>query len=177
MQSLELSVVQKRILRSLVNLADQEEVPVEGSEIARKIDRTPGTIRNQMTSLSALQLVEGVPGKNGGYKPTVDAYDALDIEQLDDLEHVPIERDGEAVETASVMALHFSTVRHPDLCRAEVIVRGDLGPFEVGDSVTVGPTPSSGLLFSGVVDAVKRTEATLVVRARSMQAPTEESTG
>lgn len=177
MQSLQLSVVQKRILRSLVGLADQQEPPIDSGAIADDLGRTRGTVRNQMMSLSALQLVEGIPGNDGGYRPTENAYNALDIVQVDDPEHVSIRRAGEAVETASVVEIQFSSIRHPDRCRAEVTIRGDVRPFEPGDRITIGPTPGSRLRLSGIVDAVNVTEATLIVRMNSMQAPAEESTG
>lgn len=177
MQSLQLSVVQKRILRSLVVLAEQREPPIDSGAIAEDIGRTRGTVRNQMMSLSALQLVDGIPGNEGGYTPTDGAYTALDIDRVDDPEHVAIQRAGDEVETASVMQIAFSSVRHPDRCRAEVTIRGDVRPFEPGDRIAIGPTPGSGLRLSGVVDAVEPTEAKLIVRMNSMRAPAEESTG
>lgn len=177
MQSLQLSVVQKRILRSLVGLADQREPPIDSGAIAEDIGRARGTVRNQMMSLSALQLVEGVPGNDGGYTPTEGAYSALDIDRVDDPEHVSIQRAGEEVETASVVQIQFSSIRHPDRCRAEVTIHGDVRPFESGDRIAIGPTPGSRLRLSGVVDAVNVTEAKLIVRMNSMRAPAEESTG
>ena len=73
MSTIELTSSQKTILRALVDLYTQEETAIKGEEIAEEVDRNPGTIRNQMQSLKALQLVEGVPGPKGGYKPTTNA--------------------------------------------------------------------------------------------------------
>jgi predicted transcriptional regulator len=70
MSSIELSPSQRQILSALVNLHGEHEQAVKGEQIAEEVDRNPGTIRNQMQSLKALQLVEGVPGPKGGYKPT-----------------------------------------------------------------------------------------------------------
>src|SRR6056297_1181826 len=89
MSSIELTSSQKTVLRALVDRYTQEETAVKGEAIAEEVDRNPGTIRNQMQSLKALQLVEGVPGPKGGYKPTVDAYEALEIQQLDTAAEVP----------------------------------------------------------------------------------------
>lgn len=176
-QSLQLSVVQKRILRSLVVQTDQHDPPIDSGRIAEDIGRARGTIRNQMMSLSALQLVEGVPGNDGGYRPTDRAYSVLNIDQIDDPEHVSIEQTGEEVTTASVVQIRFSSVGHPDQCRAEVMVRGDVQQFEPGEAVTVGPTPVSQLRLRGTIDAVEMSEAKLIVRTNSMQAPSEESAG
>jgi predicted transcriptional regulator len=70
MSSIELTPSQKTILQELINLFRESESAVKGEDIAENVDRNPGTIRNQMQSLKALQLVEGVPGPKGGYKPT-----------------------------------------------------------------------------------------------------------
>jgi len=74
MSSIELTSSQKSILTALINLYGEQEDAVKGEAIAEEVDRNPGTIRNQMQSLKALQLVEGVPGPKGGYKPTSNAY-------------------------------------------------------------------------------------------------------
>ena len=71
MSSIELTASQRTILRALVNLHGEAESAVKGEAIAEEVGRNPGTIRNQMQSLKALQLVEGVPGPKGGYKPSL----------------------------------------------------------------------------------------------------------
>jgi len=90
MSSIELTPSQKTILTALTNLHRQTEDAVKGEDIAEEVNRNPGTIRNQMQSLKALQLVEGVPGPKGGYKPTANAYEALDVDEMDDAASVPL---------------------------------------------------------------------------------------
>ena len=161
MSTPQLSSSQKRILTSLVNLADGEAQAVRGKEIAEEIDRNPGTIRNQMQSLRALQLVEGIPGPKGGYKPTATAYKTLDIEEMDEPAQVPVEHNGGRVDGVNVEEIDLATVHNPDRCRAEVTLRGSVRHFSESDRVTVGPTPSTGLRLSGTVDAVDADENTL----------------
>ena len=67
---MELTPIQKEILTALVNLYRKHKRAVKGEMIADVINRNPGTVRNQMQSLKALGLVEGVPGPKGGYKAT-----------------------------------------------------------------------------------------------------------
>ena len=67
MSSLELTESQKTVLQELVDLSRESENAVKGEAIANQIDRNAGTIRNQMQSLKALQLVEGAPRPKGGY--------------------------------------------------------------------------------------------------------------
>jgi hypothetical protein len=173
MSSIELTPSQKTILTALVNLYSEQEDAVKGEEIAAEVDRNPGTIRNQMQSLKALQLVEGVPGPKGGYKPTANAYEALDIDQLDQPAEVGLTRNGEPVENANVEEIDLTSVHHPDLCRAEVRIRGSVREFHEGDTVTVGPTPLSKLVIEGTVDGKDETNGLVILQIDRMEAPAE----
>ncbi|MES3161120.1 MAG: Rrf2 family transcriptional regulator [Halorubrum sp.] len=172
MSMLQLSASQERILTSLVNLADDEESVISGREIADSVDRNPGTVRNRMQSLRALDLVEGVAGPEGGYKPTERAYEVLGLERLRDPERVPVERGGTPVEGVTVREIDLSSVNNPELCRAEVVLHGSVRPFEGGDRITVGPTPTAGLQLSGVVDAADIEGNSLMIRVDSMETAT-----
>ena len=173
MSSIELTSSQKSILTALINLYGEREDAVKGEAIADEVDRNPGTIRNQMQSLKALQLVEGVPGPKGGYKPTSNAYEALDIQRMDEPADVPIAHQGEEIEGANVDGIDLSSVHHPELCRAEVHVQGSVRDFHEGDSVTVGPTPLSKLVIDGTVDGKDDTANTLILQIDDMRAPDE----
>ncbi|AXG07368.1 HTH domain-containing protein [Haloplanus rubicundus] len=174
MSSIELTSSQKTILTALINLHRETEDAVKGEDIAAEVDRNPGTIRNQMQSLKALQLVEGVPGPKGGYKPTANAYEALDVDQMDEPAAVPLLHNGEPVDTANVGEIDLSSVHHPDLCRAEIHVQGSVREFHEGDSVRVGPTPLSKLVIDGTVDGKDDTDNILILRIDDMRAPAEE---
>jgi predicted transcriptional regulator len=180
MSGIQLSSSQERILTSLVNLVDDEEGVVCGRRIADDIDRNPGTVRNRMRSLRSLQLVEGVPGPDGGYTPTQRAYETLDLDRMEEAEPVPVVHDGSPVDGITVREIELSSVNNPELCRAEVVLCGSARPFARGDRVTVGPTPASGLRVSGVVDATDVDGDTLMVRVESMETvadPTETTAG
>ncbi|PSP60722.1 TrmB family transcriptional regulator [Halobacteriales archaeon QH_8_64_26] len=171
MSSIELTPSQKRILSALVNLHRQSEDAVKGEDIAEEVDRNPGTIRNQMQSLKALQLVEGVPGPKGGYKPTANAYQALEIERMDQPADVELTRNGESVTDANVEGIDLTSVHHPELCRAEISIRGSIREFHEGDSVVVGPTPLSQLLIEGILDGKDDTNDILILTIDDMRAP------
>ena len=171
MSSIELTSSQQTILQELVNLYRDSERAVKGEEIAAEVDRNPGTIRNQMQSLKALQLVEGVPGPKGGYKPTATAYDALQIQNIDQAANVPLSHEGELVEDANVERIDLTSVHHPEECRAKVRLRGTISAFHEGDSITVGPTPLSKLQIDGTIEGKDDTDNALVLRIDDMQAP------
>ncbi|GAB6878667.1 Rrf2 family transcriptional regulator [Halorubrum gandharaense] len=174
MSSIELTSSQKTILTALINLYGEQEDAVKGEDIAEEVNRNPGTIRNQMQSLKALQLVEGVPGPKGGYKPTANAYEALDIQRMDEPADVPLQHNGELMAGINVDGIDLSSVHHPELCRAEIHVQGSVRDFHEGDSVTVGPTPLSKLQIEGTVDGKDDTSNVLILRIDEMRAPAEE---
>ncbi len=174
MSSIELTTSQKDILRELINLYGQSERAVKGEDIADGVNRNPGTIRNQMQSLKALQLVEGVPGPKGGYKPTANAYEALGVQNLDEPANVPLFHNGEHVSDANVQEIDLTSVHHPDLCRAEIRLHGSIKEFHDGDDVIIGPTPRSKLRIEGTVDGKDETDNVLIVSTSMMEAPASE---
>jgi predicted transcriptional regulator len=173
MSSIELTPSQRQILSALVNLHREREEAIKGEQIAEEVDRNPGTIRNQMQSLKALQLVEGVPGPKGGYKPTAAAYDALEVQRMDEPATVPLEHNGTVLEDANVESIDLASVHHPEECRAEVHVRGSLRDIHEGDTVRVGPTPLSRLVVEGVVEGKDATENVLILTITDMVAPAD----
>lgn len=149
--TMDLTAIQKDILTALVNLQRQKESAVKGEEIAILIHRNPGTIRNQMQLLKALGLVEGVPGPKGGYRPTGDAYQSLDIEVMDEEMVVPVYRNGAAVSNTTTAEISFTTVRNPEKCKGVVKIIGNIKDFNAGDQIQVGPTPVNRLTVRGEV--------------------------
>jgi len=171
--SIELTPSQRTILSALVNLHREHEDAVKGEHIAEEVDRNPGTIRNQMQSLKALQLVEGVPGPKGGYRPTARAYEALDVQRMDEPASVPLLLNGDPVADTNVEEIDLTSVHHPELCRAEIVLQGSIRDFHDGDSVTVGPTPLSKLVIEGTVDGRDDGKNALLLRIDGMEAPVE----
>ncbi|MGQ3330577.1 MULTISPECIES: Rrf2 family transcriptional regulator [Halorubrum] len=169
MSTIQLTSSQKRVLTALVNLAENADRPVSGARIAESIDRNAGTVRNRMQSLRDVGLVEGVAGPKGGYVPTDAAYETLGVERMDGAATTPVECEGDPVEGVNVEEIDLSSVANPELCRAELVIRGPVGTFDAGDRVTVGPTPGEGLRLSGVVDATHVDGNTLLVRVEGME--------
>lgn len=129
MSTVDLGTAQTNILSALIEIYSAENTPVKGETIADRVDRNPGTIRNQMQSLKSLQLVEGVPGPKGGYKPTEKAYNTLDepnftpvdpdkIELLKALEDQAVELQNRVNEIETLRAEKESnkdTVKQPEI--------------------------------------------------------------
>ena len=165
---MELTPIQKEILTALINLYRTKKHAIKGEDIAEVIERNPGTVRNQMQSLKALGLVEGVPGPKGGYKATGNTYRALSLSEMDKETNVPLRRNDELVDNATAAEISFTTVRHPDLCNATVHVIGDIRKFEVGDNLVIGPTPVNKLVIRGSVIGRDDTQNTVLFVIQEM---------
>ena len=147
-----LTSVQKEILQTLINLYQSSNgKSIKGEDIAEVMGRNPGTIRNQMQSLRSLSLVKGVPGPRGGYKPTIEAYHSLNISVSDADSKVPIYKNGKRIEDISVAKIEFTSVPQPSECEAAIKVLGSIKDLNLGDSVTIGPTPVNNLGIMGVI--------------------------
>jgi predicted transcriptional regulator len=165
---MELTPIQKEILTALINLFRTRKHAIKGEDIAEIIKRNPGTVRNQMQSLKALGLVEGVPGPKGGYKATGATYRALSLSDMDKEMNVPLKRNDELIKNATVAEISFTTVRHPDLCNATVHVIGDIRKFDVGDNLMIGPTPVNKLVIRGSVIGRDDTQNTILCVIQEM---------
>ncbi|HOK57981.1 MAG TPA: CBS domain-containing protein [Methanothrix sp.] len=165
---MELTPVQRDILTALINIHRREGRAVKGEEIAELIDRNPGTIRNQMQSLKALNLVEGVPGPKGGYKATGAAYEVLCLDNSDDVVDVPIIKNGVQVEGASASEIIFNKVMRHDSCDGMVRITGNVRDFNIGDEIEIGPTPVNRLYIRGEVTGRDDTMSRLIFKVREM---------
>ncbi|HVP97109.1 CBS domain-containing protein [Methanoregula sp.] len=165
---MELSLIQKDILITLITLYHQKSHSIKGEEIAEMILRNPGTVRNQMQSLKAIGLVDGVPGPKGGYIPTQLAYQELNLNVSEGDYDVPISRDGERVSGAHVQEIDFTTLCHPDICHAVIKLVGSAKIFEIGDKITIGPTPVNKLLIRGEVFGKDEAKQALLIATSEM---------
>jgi predicted transcriptional regulator len=137
---MDLSLIQKDILITLITLYHQQSRPIKGEEIAEVIQRNPGTVRNQMQALKAIGLVDGVPGPKGGYTPSSVAYEALNLGGGEGVYDVIISRNGEVVKGVTVSEIDFTTLCHPDVCHAlnKLLDRGEIfGKDEVAQSLLI----------------------------------------
>jgi transcriptional regulator len=165
---MDLSLIQRDILITLITLYHQHSHSIKGEEIADKIHRNPGTVRNQMQSLKAIGLVDGVPGPKGGYIPTALAYNELNLNIKGSEYDVAISRDGDVVQGATVQEIDFTTLCHPDICHAVIKLFGSTRLFEIGDKITIGPTPVNKLLIRGEVFGKDEVKQSLLIATSEM---------
>jgi predicted transcriptional regulator len=165
---MDLSLIQRDILITLITLYHQHSHSIKGEDIADRIQRNPGTVRNQMQSLKAIGLVDGVPGPKGGYIPTALAYKELNLNITGSEYDVPISRNGEVVKGATVQEIDFTTLCHPDICHAVIKLFGSTRLFDIGDKITIGPTPVNKLLIRGEVFGKDEVKQSLLIATSEM---------
>ena len=159
---MELTQVDRNILTALIGIYRRESRVVKAEEIAELIDRNPGTVRNRMQSLEALNLVEGIQGPKGGYKATSSAYEALSLDGTDGAVAVPITRNGVEVDGATASEIVFNKVMKSHECSGIVRIIGNVKDFDVGDKIRIGPTPVNKLYIGGVVEGSDDTMSRLI---------------
>jgi len=165
---MDLSLIQKDILITLITLYHQQSHSIKGEDIAEMIQRNPGTVRNQMQALKAIGLVDGVPGPKGGYIPTALAYAELNLNVSGGDYDVRISRNGEPVSGANVKEIDFTTLCHPDVCHAVIKLVGSAKLFEIGDQITIGPTPVNKLMIRGEVFGRDESRQALLISTSEM---------
>ena len=165
---MDLSLIQKDILITLISLYHQYSHPIKGEDIAEIIHRNPGTVRNQMQALKVLGLVDGMPGPRGGYHPSPRAYTELNITDDYSESDVPVMKDGVICDGIQVNEIAFTTLTHADLCHALIKIIGNVRSFEIGDKITIGPTPVNKLLIKGEVFAKDELNSSLLISTTEM---------
>ena len=165
---MDLSLIQKDILITLITLYHQQSHSIKGEDIADMIQRNPGTVRNQMQALKAVGLVDGVPGPKGGYIPTALAYKELNLNVAGGDYDVPISRNGKVIRGVNVQEIDFTTLCHPDVCHAMIKLVGSAKLFEIGDQITIGPTPVNKLLIRGEVFGKDEAKQALLLSTSEM---------
>ena len=169
MGRIDLTSSQQRILTVLVNHYQATDAPIPAKDIANEVDREPRTVRNQMSSLKDLGLVEGIPGPAGGYKPTDTAYDILDRTALEDPETAVLAREFERVD-AIVDQISFPNVHHPEVCRARIRFQQSIREFDEGDAIAIGAMPDSELLLAGEIEAIETTRNQIILDVARVEA-------
>ena len=164
-----LTAVQREILQSLINLYRKSKcTSVKCESIADLMGRNSGTIRNQMQSFRSLGLVQGVPGPRGGYKPTLEAYHTLNIENDPCEIHVPIYVNGAIVSDISVNKIEFTSILRPGDCEATISVLGDIKQLDLDDTIKIGPTPVNNLTVDGTIIGRDDVDNVLLIKTKNI---------
>ncbi len=175
---MKLTPVQREILLALIDLYHKTKSgAIKGEDIADLVKKNPGTIRNQMQALRSLGLVEGVPGPKGGYVPTTEGYKILDFDKMEKEIQIPIFIGDRMLEDLTVRDIDLIDISNPDKCRATIHAIGDMREIEIGDIVTVGPTPVNKLIIKGRVLGRDDIDNILLIETLGMLSIPKEKVG
>ncbi|MFB6200722.1 MAG: TrmB family transcriptional regulator [Halorhabdus sp.] len=171
--AVDLSPPDRNALTVLINEYSESDGPVKSTRLAERIDRTEGSMKNQMRKLGSLGLVDSVPGPQGGYEPTDLAFRVIGREQGDEQEDVVLAQNYTRLDV-TVDGITLTNVHHPTECRARIHFQQLLEDIETGDPIVVGPTPQFDLVVLGEVTDVLGAGDEIIVDVVEMQAPFEE---
>jgi len=172
MVEIDLTPSQEQTLTALVNRYRPGNGPVKAQFVAESVDRSLGTIQNQMQRLAQLGVVEGVSGPTGGYKPTDLAYRALGRNPIEESESLTVAHDYDRLDV-TIDRIRFKSVHHPENCRVELHLQQSVDDFSVGQAVAAGPTPLSHLVVAGTIEGIDDTRNTLILDVAQLEAPVE----
>lgn len=173
-----LTNVQKETLQALINLYHSSNGKcIKGEHIAEAINRNSGTIRNQMISLRSLGLVKSFPGPTGGYEPTLEAYHILNIPVSDNDCKVPIYKDGKRINDMSVASIEFNAVNQFNGCEVAVKVLGHIDYLNLGDDISIGPTPVNNLCVEGTIVGRDDMDNVLLLDAKTIRSIPKKTVG
>jgi predicted transcriptional regulator len=171
-----LSLTQEEVLRALTDLYRETTSPVKSEEIAKHIAKHEGTVRNQMMSLRALQLVESIAGPRGGYVPTPKAFEYLNIPALEDLAVIAMRVEDTTIEVtiADIDLLSVSSLHDQKIAEIK-LVEGYRGvPLKTGQNVVLGPTPQTNLIIKGSVIGLYPKENKILLQVTGMMSLPED---
>ncbi|MFP3259361.1 MAG: CBS domain-containing protein [Sulfolobus sp.] len=163
-----LSSTQREILLALIDLYNKNKRMIKSKEVADVIGKDEGTVRNIILSLKVLGLIESKPGPNGGYVPTLKAYETVKNPIVTPiLDQLILYKDG--LETdIRVSNIEILDITNPSGNKVLLRVNGDLKKLKVGDTVKVGPIPYSRLVIEGVIIHIDEDRKELVIDVTRM---------
>lgn len=129
-----LTPVQMEVLQTLVNLYLSGTSFISGEEVARILNKKPGTVRSHMQALRTLGLVEGVPGPRGGYRPTSRAYELLLNREMSQMA-VEIFVNG-VREDLAVERIKLTSLSNPSINKAIISLSREAN-LNIGDEISI----------------------------------------
>ncbi|MEM3410340.1 MAG: Rrf2 family transcriptional regulator, partial [Fervidicoccaceae archaeon] len=90
----ELTQTQREVLMALIELYERHKRLIKSIEIAEMIGKDEGTVRNVISSLRSLGLLESKTGPMGGYVPTLKARELMKSTGIIAYGSLKIKKDG-----------------------------------------------------------------------------------
>jgi len=141
---------------------------IKSKEVADVIGKDEGTVRNIILSLKVLGLIESKPGPNGGYVPTLKAYETIKNPIITPiLDQLSLYKDGFETDI-KISNIEILDITNPSGNKVLLRVSSELKKIKVGDTVKVGPVPYSRLVIEGVVIHIDDSRKELILDVTRM---------
>ncbi len=163
-----LSPTQREILLALTDLYNKHKRMIKSKEVADVINKDEGTVRNIILSLKVLGLIESKPGPNGGYIPTLKAYEIINNPTITPILDKLSLYKGMIETDIKIENIEIIDITNPSANRVLLKVEGDLRKLKVGDPVRLGPTPYSRLVIEGLILHLDEASKEVVVDVKRM---------
>ncbi|MEZ0345284.1 MAG: CBS domain-containing protein [Infirmifilum sp.] len=156
------------LLVTIVQLYESSRRPVTSTQIAEHLGKSDGTVRNTISALKAMGLVEARTGPNGGYIPTVKGLESVKSPQLMERfwEPIPVVING-MLSKIYALELDLVGITDPTGVKAVLRVAGSMHQLRENTNIRLGPTPRTRLVIAGKTTNVdfKRREVLLSVES------------
>jgi predicted transcriptional regulator len=176
MYAYKLTQTQREVLEALVKLYEKERRLIKSIEIARMIGKDEGTVRNVISSLRSLGLLDSKTGPSGGYTPTLKAIELIKTPALLSYGMLRIKKG--AVETGvTAYTMEIIDILNPQGGKVIMRVSGNLDEIRLGETIRVGPTPYSRLMIEGDVIQIDKSAGQIAVQIKRMVSIPREAVG
>ncbi len=171
-----LTQTQREVLEALVRLYEKHRRLVKSIEIAEMIGKDEGTVRNIISSLRSLGLLDSKTGPSGGYVPTLKAIELIKTPSVISYGILRIrKKTGETSVTAFTMEI--IDILNPEGGKAILRVGGNLEELRKGEEIRIGPTPYSRLMLEGEIIHIDKAAGQIAIHIRRMVSIPREAVG
>ncbi len=171
-----LTHTQREVLEALVKLYEKHKRLIKSIEIAEMIGKDEGTVRNIISSLRSLGLLESKTGPSGGYIPTLKAIELVKRPPLISYGVIRIKKKGKET-GATAFAIEIIDILNPEGGKAILRVGGNIDELKEGDEISVGPTPYTRVYIEGKIISVDRASGQVAVAIKRMVSIPRENVG
>ena len=176
MYAYKLTQTQREVLEALVKLYDDYKRLIKSVEIAKMIRKDEGTVRNVISSLRSLGLLDSKTGPSGGYTPTLKAIELIKTPALISYGMLRIKKG--SVETGiTAYTMEIIDALNPQGGKVILRVSGNLDELSIGDVIRVGPTPYNRLMIEGEVIHIDKPAGQIAVQIKRMVSIPREAVG
>ncbi len=162
-----LTATHLEVLRGLVKLYEEKKKRITSKELAQRLGKHEVTLRNILRTLSVLGLIEARSGPDGGYSPTVKAYEVVssmgEAAGYTELPRIPLIKINNVPMGLYLADIEILSLNDPRGAKAILKAYGMLQDIREKDRIRIGPLPHTGIVIEGIVNEVNKDSGEILV--------------